>query len=53
MLIAAFIIFLALILVLYLINRLPIGDRAKLIARIVAVFVGVFAIMSYIAPFWR
>jgi len=49
----ALIIFVALILVLYLINRLPIGDRAKLVARIVAIFVGVFSIMNYIAPFWR
>jgi len=53
MLIAALVIFLVLILVLFLINRLPVGDRAKLIARIIVIFIGVFSIMHYIAPLWR
>jgi uncharacterized protein YhhL (DUF1145 family) len=41
--------FLVIILVLYLINMLPIDGRAKQIARIVVIIIGVLSLLKYLA----
>jgi hypothetical protein len=51
MLIGALITFLVVILILYLINMLPIDGRAKQIARIVVIILGVISLLKYIAVF--
>jgi len=51
MLIGALITFLVIILVLYLINLLPIDGRAKQIARVVVIILGVISLLKYIAVF--
>jgi hypothetical protein len=51
MLIGALITFLVVILVLYLINLLPIDGRAKQIARVVVIILGVISLLKYIAVF--
>jgi hypothetical protein len=51
MLISALVTFLVVILILYLINMLPIDGRAKQIARIVVVILGVISLLKYIAVF--
>ena len=51
MLISALVTFLVVILILYLINMLPIDGRAKQIARIVVIILGVISQMKYIAVF--
>jgi hypothetical protein len=51
MLIGALITFLVVILILYLINLLPIDGRAKQIARIVVIILGVISLLKYIAVF--
>jgi hypothetical protein len=51
MLISALITFLVVILILYLINMLPIDGRAKQIARIVVIILGVISLLKYIAVF--
>jgi hypothetical protein len=51
MLISALITFLVVILILYLINMLPIDGRAKQIARIVVIVLGVISLLKYIAVF--
>jgi hypothetical protein len=51
MLISVLITFLVVILVLYLINMLPIDGRAKQIARIIVIIVGVISLLRYIAVF--
>ena len=51
MLIGALITFVVVILILYLINMLPIDDRAKQIARIVVIILGVISLLKYIAVF--
>ena len=51
MLIGALITFLVVILVLYLINLLPIDGRAKQIARVIVVILGVISLLKYIAVF--
>jgi hypothetical protein len=51
MLISALITFLVVILILYLINMLPIDGRAKQIARIVVIVLGVISLLRYIAVF--
>jgi hypothetical protein len=43
--------FLVVILVLYLINLLPIDGRAKQIARVVVIILGVISLLKYIAVF--
>ena len=43
--------FLVVILVLYLINMLPIDGRAKQIARVVVIVLGVISLLKYIAVF--
>jgi hypothetical protein len=50
-LISILITFLVVILVLYLIGMLPIDGRAKQIARIVVIVIGVIALLRYIAVF--
>jgi Na+/melibiose symporter-like transporter len=51
MLIGALVTFLVVILVLYLINLLPIDGRAKQIARVVVIILGVISLLRYIAAF--
>ena len=51
MLIGALITFLVVILILYLVNLLPIDGRAKQIARVVVIILGVISLLKYIAVF--
>jgi hypothetical protein len=51
MLIGALVTFLVVILVLYLINLLPIDGRAKQIARVIVIILGVISLLKYIAVF--
>ena len=51
MLVSILITFLVVILVLYLINMLPLDGRAKQIARIVVIVIGVISLLKYIAVF--
>ena len=51
MLNGALITFVVVILILYLINLLPIDGRAKQIARIVVIILGVISLLKYIAVF--
>lgn len=51
MLIGALVTFLVVILILYLINLLPIDGRAKQIARVVVIILGVISLLKYIAVF--
>jgi Na+/melibiose symporter-like transporter len=51
MLVSVLITFLVIILVLYLINMLPIDARAKQIARVVVIILGVISLLKYIAVF--
>ena len=51
MLIGVLITFLVVILILYLINLLPIDGRAKQIARVVVIILGVISLLKYIAVF--
>ncbi len=51
LLISILITFLVIILVLYLINMLPIDGRAKQIARIVVIIIGVISLLRYLAVF--
>jgi hypothetical protein len=48
-LISILITFLVVILVLYLVNMLPIDGRAKQIARIVVIIIGVLSLLKYLA----
>ena len=50
-LISILITFLVIILVLYLIGMLPIDGRAKQIARIVVIVIGVVSLLRYLAVF--
>lgn len=47
----ALITFLVVILILYLINLLPLDGRAKQIARVVVIILGVISLLKYIAVF--
>jgi uncharacterized membrane protein len=49
MLVSILITFLVVILVLYLINLLPLDGRAKQIARVVVIILGVISLLKYIA----
>ena len=49
MLISVLITFLVIILILYLINMLPIDGKAKQIARIVVIIIGVLSLLKYLA----
>jgi hypothetical protein len=51
MLMGALVTFLVVILILYLINLLPIDGRAKQIARVVVIILGVISLLKYIAVF--
>ena len=51
MLIGALVTFLVVILILYLINLLPLDGRAKQIARVVVIILGVISLPKYIAVF--
>jgi hypothetical protein len=51
MLIGALITFLVVILILYLINLLPLDGRAKQIARVVVIVLGIISLLKYIAVF--
>ena len=43
--------FLVVILVLYLINMLPLDGRAKQIARVVVIIIGIISLLKYLAVF--
>ena len=49
MLVGVLITFLVVILVLYLINLLPLDGRAKQIARVVVIVLGIISLLKYIA----
>ena len=49
MLVSILITFLVVILILYLINMLPLDGRAKQIARVVVIILGVISLLKYIA----
>ncbi len=51
LLISILITFLVIILVLYLVNMLPIDGRAKQIARVVVIIIGVISLLRYLAVF--
>jgi hypothetical protein len=51
MLISALITFVVVILVLYLINLLPLDGRAKQIARVVVIIIGIISLLKMIAVF--
>jgi hypothetical protein len=51
MLIGALITFVVIILVLYLINLLPLDGRAKQIARVVVIIIGIISLLKYLAVF--
>lgn len=50
-LISILITFLVVVLVLYLINMLPINGRAKQIARVIVIVIGVLSLLRYLAVF--
>lgn len=50
-LVSLLITFLVIILVLYLIGMLPIDGRAKQIARIIVIIIGVVSLLRYLAVF--
>ncbi len=43
--------FLVVILVLYLINMLPLDGRAKQIARVIVIIIGIVSLLKYLAVF--
>jgi hypothetical protein len=51
MLVSALVTFLVVILILYLINMLPIDGRAKQIARVVVIVLGVISLLKLLAVF--
>jgi hypothetical protein len=51
MLISALVTFLVVILILYLINMLPLDGRAKQIARVVVIILGVISLLKLLAVF--
>jgi hypothetical protein len=51
MLVGVLITFLVVILVLYLINLLPLDGRAKNIARVVVIIIGIISLLKYLAVF--
>ena len=51
MIVSVLITFLVVILILYLINLLPLDGRAKQIARVVVIVLGVISLLKYIAVF--
>ena len=53
MIVSVLVTFLVVILVLYLINLLPLDGRAKQIARVVVIILGVISLLKYIAVISR
>ena len=51
MLISLLVTFLVVILVLYLINMLPIDGRAKQIARVIVIIIGIVSLLKYLTVF--
>jgi hypothetical protein len=51
MIVGALVTFLVVILILYLINLLPLDGRAKQIARVVVIILGIISLLKYIAVF--
>ncbi|MBB4373230.1 Thivi_2564 family membrane protein [Bradyrhizobium sp. DASA03005] len=51
MLIGVLVTFLVVILVLYLINMLPMDGRAKQIARVIVIIIGVVSLLKYLTVF--
>ena len=51
MLVSVLVTFLVVILILYLINLLPLDGRAKQIARVVVIVIGVISLLKYISVF--
>jgi hypothetical protein len=51
LLIGILITFLVVVLVLYLINMLPIDGRAKQIARVIVIIIGIISLLKYLAFF--
>jgi hypothetical protein len=51
MLVGVLVTFLVIILVLYLINMLPMDGRAKQIARIIVIIIGIVSLLKYLAVF--
>ncbi|UPT86582.1 hypothetical protein HAP41_0000041115 [Bradyrhizobium barranii subsp. apii] len=51
MLVGILVTFLVVILVLYLINMLPMDGRAKQIARVVVIIIGVVSLLKYLTVF--
>ena len=49
MLVSVLVTFLVIILVLYLINLLPLDGRAKQIARVIVIIIGVLSLLKYIS----
>ena len=49
MLVSILITFLVVILILYLINMLPLDGRAKQIARVIVIIIGVLSLLKYIS----
>ena len=51
MLVGVLVTFLVIILVVYLINMLPMDGRAKQIARVVVIIIGIVSLLKYLAVF--
>jgi len=51
MLVSVLVTFLVVILVLYLINMLPMDGRAKQIARVIVIIIGIVSLLKYLAVF--
>jgi uncharacterized membrane protein len=51
MLVGVLVTFLVVILVLYLLNMLPMDGRAKQIARVVVIIIGIVSLLKYLAVF--
>ncbi|MER8775124.1 Thivi_2564 family membrane protein [Mesorhizobium sp. M0977] len=50
-LISILITFLVIVLVLYLVNRLPLDGRTRQIAQIVVIIIGIISLLKYLAVF--
>ena len=51
MLVGVLVTFHVIILVLYLINKLPMDGRAKQIARVIVIIIGIVSLLKYLAVF--
>ncbi|MCP3461313.1 MULTISPECIES: Thivi_2564 family membrane protein [Bradyrhizobium] len=51
MLVGVLVTFLVVILVLYLINMLPMDGRAKQIARVIVIIIGIVSLLKYLTVF--